>query len=155
MATRRGNPSSVRNAGKLEVKTKLSTLWIFAVFNYLYAYLYADVNTLMDPEGLKIIMSGSLGSIYISQWFLLGAAILMETAIVMVFLSRILEYQADRRANVAAGVIHTAAVSLSMSTSTPAPFPIFFGAIEIACTLYIIWVALRWKPEAAPACQAV
>jgi hypothetical protein len=132
------------------MKTRLSTLWIFAMLNY----LYADIVTLMDPEARKIIQSGSVGPLQINQGFLLGAAILMETAIAMVLLSRVLKYRANRWANVIAGIIHTAAMSLSLLTSTPAPYYIFFAAMEIPCTLFIIWLALRWKPDAAPAAAA-
>ena len=52
------------------VKVILSTLWVFAMFNY----LYADVVTLMNPEVLKQFMTGSIGSLHITQGFLLGAA---------------------------------------------------------------------------------
>lgn len=132
------------------MKTKLSTLWIFAMFNY----LYADIVTLMDPEALKIMQSGSVGPMQINQGFLLGAAILMKTAIAMVLLSRVLKYRANRWANVIAGIIHTAAMSLSLLISTPAPYYIFFAAMEIPCTLFIIWLALRWKPDASHAAAA-
>ena len=134
----------------LDMKTKLSTLWIFAMLNY----LYADVMTLMDPQARKIIQSGSVGPVHINQGFLLGAAVLMETAIAMVLLSRVLKYRANRWANVIAGVIQTAAVSLSLLTSTPAPYYIFFAAMEIPCTLFIIWLALRWKTDAVLAAAA-
>ncbi|MFI5367902.1 MAG: hypothetical protein ACHQ1F_02700 [Spirochaetia bacterium] len=43
---------------------------------------------------------------------------------------------------------------MSLLTSTPAPYYIFFAAMEIPCTLFIIWLALRWKPDAAPAAAA-
>lgn len=81
------------SAGSLsQAKTKLPTLWIFAMFNY----LYADIVTLMDPEALKLIQSGAVGTLQINRGFLLGAAILMETAIAMVLLSRALKYRANR-----------------------------------------------------------
>ncbi|MFI5367901.1 MAG: DUF6326 family protein [Spirochaetia bacterium] len=88
------------------MKTRLSTLWIFAMLNY----LYADIMTLMAPQAQKIIQSGSVGALQINQGFLLGAAILMETAIAMVLLSRVLKYRVNRWANVIAGIIHTAAM---------------------------------------------
>jgi cytochrome b561 len=150
MSERTANLSQAKTVNTLGMKTKLSTLWIFAMLNY----LYADVMTLMDPAAQKIMQSGSVGPLHISQGFLLGAAILMETAIAMVLLSRVLKYRANRWANVMAGIIHTAAVSLSLLTSTPAPYYIFFAAIEIPCTLFIIWLALRWKPDTAPAAAA-
>jgi len=150
MSDSAGSLSQAKTARMPDMKTRLSTLWIFAMLNY----LYADIVTLMDPEARKIIQSGSVGPLQINQGFLLGAAILMETAIAMVLLSRVLKYRANRWANVIAGIIHTAAMSLSLLTSTPAPYYIFFPAMEIPCTLFIIWLALRWKPDAAPAAAA-
>jgi len=127
-----------------DMKVKLSLLWTFAMFNY----LYADLMTLMDSSALKELMKGYAGPIQITQGFLLGAAILMETAIAMVLLSRVLKYRANRWANIIAGAIHTAAVFASMFVGTPAPYYIFFGTIEIACTLLIIWYAWKWpKPK--------
>ncbi|NIM58973.1 MAG: hypothetical protein GTO16_08540 [Candidatus Aminicenantes bacterium] len=127
-----------------DMKVRLSLLWTFAMFNY----LYADVTALMDSSVLKELMKGYAGPIQITQGFLLGGAILMETAIAMVLLSRVLKYRANRWANIIAGVIHTAAVFSSMFVGTPAPYYIFFGTIEIACTLLIVWYAWKWpKPE--------
>lgn len=70
----------------------LSTLWLFAVLNY----LYADVMSLFDPAILNEIAAGSIGSMQVTEGFLLAAALLMETAIVMVVLSRVLGYRANR-----------------------------------------------------------
>ncbi len=131
--------------GMKDMRVRFSTLWIFAMFNY----LYADVTTLMDPGQLKHIMAGTTGPIKITQGFLLGAAILMETAIAMVLLSRVLKHRANRWANIIAGIIHTAAVGMSLFVGTPTLYYLFFATIEIACTLFIIWFALRWKAEAA------
>jgi len=127
-----------------DMKVKLSLLWIFAMFNY----LYADVMTLMDSSVLKELMKGYAGPIQITQGFLLGGAILIETAIAMVLLSRVLKYRANRWANIIAGAIHTVAVFASMFVGTPAPYYIFFGTIEIACTSLIVWYAWKWpKPK--------
>jgi hypothetical protein len=127
------------------VKVRLSTLWIFAILNY----LYADVLGLYDPAILNDLMTGSVGGVQLTDGFMLGAAILMETAIVMVLLSRVLPYSANRWANMIAGVIHTTAVFASMFLgSPPALYYLFFGSIEIATTLYIIWYAWKWpNPE--------
>ena len=127
-----------------DMKVRLSLLWIFAMFNY----LYADVMTLMDSSVLKELMKGYAGPFQITQGFLLGAAILMETAIAMVLLSRVLKYKANRWANIIVGAIHTAAVGASMFVGTPTPYYVFFGTIEISCTLLIIWYAWKWpKPK--------
>lgn len=79
----------------------------------------------------------------------LGFAVLMETAIAMVLLARILNYRANRWANIIAGVLHTLAVVWSVFGGTsPALYYIFFATMEIACTSFIVWYAWKWaKPE--------
>lgn len=131
-----------------KMKMRLSTLWIFAILNY----LYADVMSTMDPSVLEKLLSGSVGSIQITPGFLLGAAVLMETAIVMVLLSRLLDYGPNRVLNIVAGAIHTAAVASSMFVDGPPDgYYIFFGAIEIGTTIAIIWLAWTWRrPTEAP-----
>ncbi len=116
-------------------KVTLSTLWIFATLNY----IYADVFTLFfNPTAQKETWAMPQGAALIF-------AILMETAIAMVILSRILKYGANRWANIAAGVFHTAFVSWSLLGETPMPFYVFFATIEIACTLFIVWYAWKWR----------
>ena len=138
-----GTGSARRDAHN--VRVTLSTLWVVAMFNY----LYADVVTLMNPSQLKMMMTGSVGPLQITQGFLLGAAILMETAIAMALLSRVLPYRANRVVNIAAGALHTAAVLSSMFVGTPAPHSIFFATVEVGLTLFIIWYAWRWKEQAS------
>ena len=125
-----------------DMKVRLSTLWVCALFNY----VYADIHSLIDPTTLKEIMTGYVGSLHVTQGFLLGSAILIETAIAMVLLSRVLGYRANRWANIIIGVLHTAAVIMSVFAggTTPALYYMFFAAIEIGCTLLIVWYAWRW-----------
>lgn len=129
-----------------DMRVRFSTLWVFAVFNY----LYADILTLMDPEILRQLTTGRVGSLQMTQGFLLGAAILIETAIAMVLLSRVLQYRANRWANLVIGALHTVAVTLSLviGGGTPAPYYLLIAVIEIACTSLIVWYAWRWKPDA-------
>jgi hypothetical protein len=126
-----------------DMKVRFQTLWIFVMFNY----LYADVLGLHDPVVLKEILTGQVGGLELNQGFLLGAALLMETAIAMVLLSRILKYGANRWANMVVGVIHTAAVLSSMFVGTPSLYYMFFGTIEIVCTSLIVWFAWKWRQE--------
>ena len=130
-----------------DMKVRLSTLWVFAMFNY----LYADVLTLMDPPVLKQIMSGQVGPMQMNQWSLFGAAILMESAIAMVLLSRVWAYSANRWANIIIGAVHTVAVaaSLFIGGGAPAPYYLFCAVIEVACTVCIIGFAWRWRPAEA------
>ena len=123
------------------VKAILSSLWIFAMFNY----LYADVIGLMKADTLQAFISGYAGTMQITEGFLLSAAVLMETAIAMTLLSRTLQYRANRWLNILIGLLHTITVSASMFVGFgPGLYYIFFGSIEVVCTAYIVWAAWRW-----------
>jgi Family of unknown function (DUF6326) len=116
-------------------KAMLSTLWIFAVMNY----IYADVFTAMDP-------SAEGGSVRMSHGMMLGAAALMETAMVMVPLSRFLRYRANRWANIVVGVMHTMAVILSLFVggAMPASYYLLFASVEVISTSFIVCYAWKW-----------
>jgi len=136
------------NKNNMDTKEKLSLLWIFVMFNY----LYCDVIGLHDSATLKQLMTGSVGSLQITEKFLFAGSILMEIPIAMVLLSRILEYRANRWANIIAGTIKTVVMISTMFLDTPALYYVFFGTIEIACTSYIVWYAWKWtEPEAVSA----
>ena len=117
----------------------LSTFWVFAVLNY----IYADVFTLFfDPGAHMTTATMTAGAA-------LFFAVLMETSIAMTVLSRVLKRGANRWANISAGVFHTGLVAWSLFSQAPTPFYAFFAAIEIAWTLFIVVYAGRWKREAA------
>ena len=118
----------------------LSTLWVFAMLNY----LYCDVMSLMDSEFLKQYMTGNVGGIHITQSFLLGAAVLMEIPIAMVLLSRVLGYKANRWANITAAVVTILFVIGGGSVTLSY---IFFATIEVVCMLLIIWYAWKWPKQ--------
>lgn len=114
-----------------DMRMKLFTLWIFVTFNY----IYADVVTLFDKSVTTNLSQGAL----------LAAAILVETSIAMVLLSRVLKYRANRLANIIVGALNTVAILGSLLVATPALYYIFFAVIEIASTSLIVWYAVKWK----------
>ena len=65
----------------------LSTLWTFLTANY----IYCDVLSHMEPGALKELITGTLGSIQVTQGFLLTAAIMMEIPFAMIILARVLK----------------------------------------------------------------
>jgi hypothetical protein len=92
------------NTSKKTTETKdrkaiLSTLWIFVMFNYLYADL---VMVLVHPAAYQKMAEKMTAGV------VLGFTVLMEILIAMVLLSRILKYSANRWANIIAGVVGTA-----------------------------------------------
>ena len=126
---------------KMTHKQILSLLWIFVMFNY----IYADIMTLMDASVLKERLTGFVGGMEISQEFWFMGAILMEIPIAMVILSRVLKYKINRWANIVAGTIKTVAMLGSMFVGTPTSYYLFFGLIEIATTSFIVYYAWTWR----------
>jgi MFS family permease len=147
MDTTQGSPHGTndKTTATREMKIRLSTLWIFVMFNY----LYCDVVGLMDSALLKQFLAGNVGEMQLNQGFLLGASILMEIPISMVLLSRLLRYTPNRWANLIAGLVMTAVqVSSLFFGSAPTSYYIFFSMIEITCTALIVWSAWKWTdPE--------
>lgn len=141
------NPNKKATAMK-DRKVILSTLWIFAMLNY----IYCDILSLMDPELLNQFMTGNVGGIQMTQGLLLQAAILMEIPTAMVLLARVLTYGANRWANIIAGTIMTAVqFSTLFFGSAPTMYYLFFSLIEITSTALIVWFAWKWPdPEGSP-----
>src|SRR5215210_1285906 len=97
-----------RKWSDLDMNVKLSTLWITASLSY----LYCDVISLMDPELLRQYLQGTVNGMAFTPGFLLGSAILISIPITMVLLSRVLDYSANRWANITAATFMTAVQSL-------------------------------------------
>lgn len=123
-------------------KRLLSTLWIFATVNY----IFCDVVTLMNPKDLKNILSGTVGTIQMNEAFLLSASVMMEIPFGMILLSRVLAPKMNRWANLIAASIMTVvqAASLFAGSGTSLHY-MFFSAVEIGCTLFVITYAWRWR----------
>jgi len=131
-------------AGIEDVKVKLSTFWVFVMFNM----LAADILIFEYPGFLKGIMTGYAEKLRITPGLLLIAAIMMEIPIAMIFLSRVLKYSVNRWANIIAGVITIAIVIGGGST---VPHAIFLETMEVVGMLLIIWYAWKWRnPEGSP-----
>jgi len=130
---------------KIILREKLSMLWIFALFNY----ANADLTTLFDPNMVVELVTGALeGTSMLNPMLLFYGAILMEIPMIMIVLSRVLNYKINRYTNIIAGVIKTVAIFLSLFVGTPAIYYIFFASIEFVCTTLIVWYAWKWpNPE--------
>ena len=125
-----------KSTERLDMKVRLSALWLFAMLTY----TYGDVVTLMDPV--------KHGSIQLTEGFLLGGSIFMMIPIMMVLLSRILKYRANRWASIIAGTIMTAALPVTLFVAVPTSYYVFFTVIEITSTALIVWYAWKWyNPE--------
>jgi len=130
-----------------KIRRKLSTLWIFAVANY----LYCDVLSLMDPKFLRDLLQGGPPGLPMTESFLFYAGLLMEIPLCMIVVSRLLEHRSNRCLNLLAGTIMTLVQigSFWMGTGPTAHYW-FFSAVEIATTAYIVCTAWKWRPATVP-----
>ena len=119
-------------------------MWIFALFNY----LYADVLALWALLGTRPEDTPHLG-----QLALAGSALLMEIPIAMIVACRLLPLRANRLANIIAGSIVTLVngfltfIPPLIGLGRPPALPeyLFFATIETVCTSVIIWQAWTWS----------
>jgi hypothetical protein len=127
---------------KISVKMKLSALWVAMML----LYIYADILYLYKPGQLEEMIKGLMGPFPATQGALLVASILVAIPAVMVFLSLTLKFKVNRRANITLGVLYTAVNIVNLIGETWA-FYIFFGIVEIGCTLLIVWNAWKWTKQ--------
>lgn len=122
-------------------KSLLSTLWIFVLLNM----VYADILGTLRPGYIDMLnqlsqqLTGSMVLLF---------AVLMEVAIGMVLLSRILPYKANRWAHFAAIpliILWVVVPALVPTTGDATPLSyIFFAAVEVATMLVIFVFVWKW-----------
>lgn len=119
---------------------RLSLVWVFLLFNY----LYCDVLGLYDRNVLKDLIDGT-SSVDMTPGALLAFSVLMEIPIAMVLLSVVLPRRASRWANVAAGaVMAVVQIGSLVVGSGPTAYYLFFSVVEIATTVFVVWFAWTW-----------
>jgi hypothetical protein len=131
---------------KMDTKILLIILWVFFTVNF----MYADTLSSLEPGVLAMHMSGYTagGTVKITEGFLLGVAIMFEIPFLMIVLSWVLKYGANRWANIIAGTLFVLTQISSLFLGVPSPAYIFYSTIEIAALLLIVWNAWKWhNPE--------
>ena len=125
---------------KINVKMKLSALWIALML----VYIYADILSNFKPGAIEKAMEGFMGPFPVTQASLLSATILMIIPAVMVFLSLALKAKVNRWVNIILGVLYTF-VNISNLIGETWAFYIFFGVVELVLTFLIIGYAWKWR----------
>ena len=129
---------------KINVKMKLSALWVALML----LYIYADWFSLFRTGQIEKMMEGLMGPFPVTQGSLLVMSILMIIPAVMVFLSLTLKPKVNRWANIILGVLYTF-VNISNLIGETWVYYIFSGVVEILFTILIVGYAWKWRnPEA-------
>ena len=121
---------------KINVKLKLSVLWVAAMFSW----VYGDLLRMYSGD----FVPGELGGVLLTQEMWLVAAITMMIPVAMVFLSLELKYKANRRANIIVGIFYTGYNLIGLPTY-PSAYDQFLIIIGLVFTALIVWYAYKWK----------
>ena len=131
-----------------DVRVALSTLWIVYVLNS----AYGDITTLYNS-----VYIDHVSPIHYTQPFILFGALLVEPAILMILLTRILNNPTNRRANIVVGAVLTLINIATLFVGTPTLAYAFITGVMIATGIAILWFAWSWvepttsQPAPAPA----
>ena len=129
---------------QIPLPIRLSALWAAS----LCCYIYGDLLSHWLPGAQERLTSGDMGPLgIVTPGLLAGIAVVMAVPSVMIAASVLLPPVWSRWLNLVLGVIYT----LLMAGTIPAG-PLYYkvlGAIEVALTGTIAWLAWRWPREAA------
>jgi len=126
---------------KINVKIKLSALWIALMF----FYLYNDVFGSYRQDIVEKVLSGEKA---LNQVFLFGAAILMAIPILMIFLSLALPAKVNRGVNIIVGIVYAGILvpALLVPGETWAYY-LFYEILEVVFIALIVWHAWKWPKQ--------
>lgn len=122
---------------KMDIKTKLSTMWVFVHLNI----IYRDIHELFRSGLLEEMMTGIVNGVQLTEETMLLAGILWEIPIAMVLLSTVLEYRVNRLANIIGGAI---TIVIIITNGARDLDDVWFFAIGVSTLSLIIWYAWKW-----------
>lgn len=130
---------------KVNVKIKLSILWVTIMF----LYLYVDYFGLYTAGHIERIIAGEVHIYQITQGFLFTAMLLVTIPILMVFLSLALKPKVNRWVNIIVGVLQIV-INVGMAIGETYIFYLFGTIVEVVLLLLIIWYAWKWPKMEYP-----
>ena len=139
-------PPRILDDVKINVKIKISALWISLMF----LYLYNDVFTFYRKDTIEEVLSGEVAGIQITQVFLLGAAILLAIPIFMIILSLALPAKVNRWTNIVVGIFHAAVLIATLLVPGDIWVNyILYLILEAVFITLIVWHAWKWPKQEA------
>ena len=126
--------------GKIDVKIKLSALWVVLMF----CYTYADILGFYAPGNLEELLSGKIAGIQMNQGVLLGSALLMVIPSAMVFLSLVMKAKANRLVNIIAGIVYLVVLVSTFFTGRNPAYYLLFAVVKAALLVLIVGYGWKW-----------
>ena len=122
----------------------ISKLWVFLSLNYILCDLISN----MEMSALRGLLEGNIAGIPMTQEFLLFAGLSLEIPFLMVVLSTVLPYRANRIINIGAAILMIIYQIGSLFVGSDATLHyIFFSVMEILGNVAIVILAAKWKRQ--------
>jgi len=130
---------------KVNIKVKLSGLWVAVVF----LYIYVDYYSLFVPGVLEKMIEGVVADtgFQITTGFLLSGLAFVMIPTLMIVLSLTLKAKANRWTNIIVGILQVVFVLGSQFIGKPEAHYLFGSGVELVLLLLIVWFAWKWPKQ--------
>ncbi|MBL4623928.1 MAG: hypothetical protein JKY42_02120 [Flavobacteriales bacterium] len=132
--------NSIKKITDIEMKARLSTLWIFVLFNI----VVRDIHELFRSGLLQEMMTGTVNGTKITEELMLMGAIPMETLIFMILLSRVFKRSVSRWPNIVVAIM---GIAYTLGNGANDLDDVFFTIVEIIAMSVIVWCAWTWRKQ--------
>lgn len=120
----------------IDIKIRISTLWIIVTLNIVFADIYSII---LEFSGANLLdIPGN------AEMMMLIAVFLTNIPIMMIYFSRVLGVKSNRRMNIGTAVF---TILYVVGGASMVPHYIAAASIEVALLLFIIWTAWKWSPQ--------
>ena len=128
---------------KINVKIKLSALWV----TLMLFYIYADILGFYSPGIIEKVMLGEIGGIQITEGFLVLMAGWMAIPSIMVFLSLVLKANINRWVNILLAVVSIVVLGATFFVGELSARYMLHAIVEGVFIALILWYAWRWPKQ--------
>lgn len=118
----------------MDIKTKLSTLWIVVMLNLIFADILSIMVELVNKNTLGAILGEVTSTMAI-------AAVLTNIPILMIYFSRVLPYKTNRYMNIGGAIL---IIIYVVGGGSLMPHYLVCAGIEIIVLLFILRNAFKW-----------
>lgn len=134
--------NTIRTNQNNPIPMLLSKIWVVLSLNYVLCDLLSN----MEMSVLRMLLEGNVGGVPMTEGMLLFAGISLEIPFLMVLLSTMLPYKANRITNiVAASFMIVYQLGSFFFGSEVTLHYVFFSSVEILANAAILLIVLKWK----------
>lgn len=130
---------------KVNVKLKLSALWIAVMF----LYVYVDIFGFYKPGTIENILAGKVFTFDITPTWALSALVLMTIPSLMIVLSLILSPRLNRWVNMVVAVLY---IAVSAGNAIGESWSYYFvgAGVEVVLLILVVYYAWTWPRTNSP-----